>query len=80
MLDVFVLGKAERYVLPKDHDLFSILIKDIPDGARPELRLKIVASDEANIGRIYAQQLKKYLSSLFLLVKMVKWAQPLKHF
>ena len=59
VLDVFVLGKAERYVLPKDHDLISILIKDIPDGARPELRLKIVASDEANIGRIYAATAKK---------------------
>ena len=59
VLDIFVLGKPARHVLPKDGDLASFEIKDIPDGARPELRLKIVASDDENIGRIYAATAKK---------------------
>ena len=51
-MDIFVLGRITREVLPLDGDTVAILIKEIPEGANPELRLKIVANDTDNIGRI----------------------------
>jgi hypothetical protein len=59
VVDIFVLGKIERYVLPKDKDQASFDVFEIPDGATPELRLKIVANDIENVGRIFAATAKK---------------------
>ena len=59
VLDIFVLGKMDRHPLPVNGDVFSVVVNDIPEGATPELRLKIVASDEKNLGKIYAATAKK---------------------
>ena len=59
VIDIFVLGQFTRNILPKDHDYFAIMVKDIPDGAKPELRLKIVESEGDTKGRIYAATAKK---------------------
>ena len=59
VVDIFVLGTMKRHVLPKDTNHQSFTIDEIPDGATPELRLKIVANDEENIGRIFAATAKK---------------------
>ena len=55
--------------LPLDGDTVAILIKEIPEGANPELRLKIVANDTDNIGRIYAATAKKSLSKYQMMAK-----------
>ena len=73
-------SKPARHVLPEDGDLASFEIKDIPDGARPELRLKIVASDDENIGRIYAATAKKISFKSISLVMMVMRVLVQKHF
>ena len=59
VMDIFVLGRITREVLPLDGDTAAILVNEIPEGANPELRLKIVANDTDNIGRIYAATAKK---------------------
>jgi len=59
VIDIFILGKFTRNILPKDKDIAAFLIKDIPDGATPELRLKIVSGEGESSGRIYAATAKK---------------------
>ena len=59
VLDVFVLGKFDRYVLPEDAKILAFAVYDIPDGAKPELRLKIVAKAGESKGQIYAATAKK---------------------
>ena len=59
VLDVFVLGKFERYVLSEEAVRLAFTVYDIPDGAKPELRLKIVATAGEDKGKIYAATAKK---------------------
>jgi len=60
VVDIFVLGKVIRHVLPKKNLRMSefITVNDVPDGATPRLRLKIISSDGIDTGIIYASTSK----------------------
>ena len=76
VLDIFVLGKMDRHQLPIDGDVFNVVVNDIPEGATPELRLKIVASDDENSGRIYAATAKAMFKALTRIMVMMQVKFP----
>ena len=60
VVDIYVLGKVTRHVLPKKNLRINefITVTDVPDGATPRLRLKIISSDDNDTGIIYASTSK----------------------
>ena len=68
IIDIFVLGKATRKILPKKDFKVSefITLTDVPDGAIPQLRIKIISEASENLGRIFAatSKLIKFKSTI----------------
>ena len=56
VVDVFVLGKVSRIILPKKSIRHAepVVLDDVPEGATPRLRLKIISNDQTNLGIIHA--------------------------